>query len=100
MTENRGQIFRLYQWPHCSFCWRVRSAAERLGVQLELIDTTRSPDAEHKLRKNLGRGTVPVLSFDCGGQEQFLPESLDIIRFLERYVAADRPGDPCNLPRL
>lgn len=99
MSSPPERVFRLYQWNNCSYCYRVRSAAERLGIALELIDTTRNVEAERRLITKLGRATVPVLSFDCAGEEQLLPESADIIRFLERYVGAGFPADPCSLPR-
>lgn len=99
MNSPSARIFRLYQWAHCSYCYRVRTAAERLGIELELIDTTRTVNAERRLITKLGRATVPVLSFDCAGEEQLLPESADIIRFLESYAAAGRPTDPCSLAR-
>lgn len=94
--HDLARELRLYQWEYCPYCRIVRQAAERLGVPLELVQTDRDRTAHRFLVDALGRGTVPVLRYSCAGVEHLLPESRDIIAFLERYVAAGRPANPCE----
>ncbi len=76
--------FILYHLEFCSYCTKVRRAAERLGIQLELVDVAKHKSARAYLREHLGRSTVPVLSIDKNGDTELLPESEDIIRRLEK----------------
>ena len=83
------QKLRLYHTPFCGFCFRVRYAAQELGVELELVDTSKDADAHALLLSELGRGTVPVLGIisESGG-ERLLPESRDIIEYLKEFAAS------------
>lgn len=78
---------RLYQTETCSYCWVVRNAAARLGVDLELRDVDREGSLRRMLVARRGRGTVPVLGIPEGEGEKLLGESADIVRYLERFVA-------------
>jgi glutathione S-transferase len=82
----------LYHRPSCSYCVHVRMAAERMGIPLELRDVRQEPRWREELIAVRGRGTVPVLRIDhADGTTRWLPESLDIIRYLK--TLADQP-DP------
>jgi glutathione S-transferase len=82
----------LYHRPSCSYCVQVRMAAERMGIPLELRDVRQEPRWREELIAVRGRGTVPVLRIDhADGTTRWLPESLDIVRYLKTLV--DQP-DP------
>jgi len=76
--------FTLYHLEFCSYCVKVRRAAERMGIPLQLVDVAKHKSARAFLREHLGRSTVPVLSIDQNGETELLPESEDIIRRLEQ----------------
>jgi len=82
----------LYGYPQCPYCRRVLAAIEALGLDVPLRNTML--DAEHNdaLVAATGRETVPVMRIEeRDGSVRWLPESLDIVRFLnERYGEAAR----------
>ena len=74
----------LYHFDGCPFCAIVRSAIERLGVDVELRDIFENPDHRSELIKARQRATVPVLRITSpNGEERWMPESQDIVRHLE-----------------
>jgi len=74
----------LYQFPSCPYCQRVLDALARLELDVELRDVAARPEYRDELIRATGRSTVPVLRIeDPSGRVQWLPESLDIIRYLE-----------------
>ena len=82
----------LYQRPSCSYCVQVRSAAERMGITLELRDIRQEPRWREELVAARGRATVPVLRIEgAGGTTHWLPESLDIIRYLKELTEQPDP---------
>jgi glutathione S-transferase len=91
---KRGDLpaLSLYHRPSCGYCIQVRMAAERLGIHLELRDVNQNPEWPQELLDLRGRATVPVLRIDLAdGTTRWLPESLDIIRFLKELVEQDDP---------
>jgi glutaredoxin len=82
----------LYETPWCGYCRRVRQAASRLGITLAGKDVSGDAAARAELLAARGRSTVPVLRRQLAdGSVSWLPESEDIIRFLEQ-----RRGDACR----
>lgn len=82
----------LYYRPTCGYCLRVLHAIERLGVDVELRHTGKNAQLRDELVRATGRGTVPVLRIDDpdgnpSSQTRWLPESLDIIRYLQHYAS-------------
>ena len=79
----------LYGYPGCPFCRRVFDAADSLGLEIPLCDTQQDVDHHRELIEAMGRATVPVLHIkgEAGGVK-WLPESADIVRYLN-----DRFGD-------
>ena len=74
----------LYQFDSCPFCQRVRDAMARLGASIELRDIRRDAGRRQELIEATGRATVPVLRIEePSGEVRWMPESLDIVRFLE-----------------
>ena len=89
----------LYHRPSCGYCVQVRMAAERLGIPLELRDVRESKWGQ-ELFAARGRGTVPVLRIDhADGTTRWMPESLDIIRYLKTLANQADPV-PAWLDRL
>lgn len=78
----------LYHYDSCWFCARVRSAIERLNLNIEL----RNIHADRSHRENLlhegGSGTVPCLRVEgADGSTEWMYESADIVAYLERRFA-------------
>ncbi len=74
----------LYQTASCPFCKRVRGAIDRLGINVELRDIILDEGYRDELIAERGRATVPVLRITSpDGSERWMPESADIIAYLE-----------------
>jgi glutaredoxin len=77
----------LYHLPYCPYCHKVRRAAAALGIELELRDISNDRAARRMLNKKLGRSTVPVLRIETRGGVELLPESDDIVAYLQDIAA-------------
>jgi len=77
---------RLYEYAVCPFCARVRRASKRLGVALERVDIDRDSEARTELLRQGGKVQVPCLRIARNGEMQWLYESRDIVRYLQRAV--------------
>ena len=74
----------LYKFDGCPYCQRVQAALQRLGTQIEQRDTQKNDAFRKELIEATGRATVPVLRIqEADGRVRWMPESLDIVRFLE-----------------
>ena len=78
----------LYVTPLCGFCHYVMSAIRQLGLEVEIRDITANRDYLVALYHARGRTTVPVLRITTPQGEQWLPESRDIVRYLQDLKAA------------
>lgn len=77
----------LYLSETCGYCWRVQQAIRRLGVSVELRDIWAQASHRNELLQARKRGTVPVLRIETeAGHVSWMPESRDIIRYLENYA--------------
>lgn len=74
----------LYHRNFRGFCRRVRNVMARMGIEVEQRNIWADRRYEQELVEATGRTTVPVLRLisDDGGSE-WMPESLDIIRYLQ-----------------
>jgi glutaredoxin len=78
----------LYHFNGCPFCSMVRTGIDHLGVDVELRDIFENPQHRDDLIAARGRATVPVLRITSpNGEERWMPESRDIVRYLEKTVA-------------
>ena len=77
----------LYHFDSCPFCQRVRHAAHSLGLDIPLADIHASPQHRQELAEARGRTTVPVLKIEDGDHTTWLPESADIVRYLQAKYA-------------
>jgi glutathione S-transferase len=74
----------LYHYDSCGYCAKVRRALDRLGVTVELRDILEEPEHLRALLAARGRRTVPVLRIAKPEGDEWMPESGDIVRYLER----------------
>lgn len=74
----------LYYYDGCPYCDRVTRALDRLGVHVERRNVLTNAQHMQELTRARGRRTVPVLRIQHEGREEWLPESADIIAYLER----------------
>jgi len=91
VSETPGQDkLILYHFNGCPFCSMVRANIERLGVDVELRDIFEDAQYRDELIEARGRPTVPVLRINSpNGDERWLPESQDIVQYLERTVTEE-----------
>ena len=74
----------LYYFDGCPFCNRVRAAIDKLGVDVEMRSIFENVDHRNDLVDARGRATVPVLRISSAdGEERWMPESADIVRYLQ-----------------
>jgi glutaredoxin len=78
----------LYKYDGCPFCAMVRSAIDCLGVDVELRDIFENSQYRDDLIAARQRATVPVLRITTqDGDDRWMPESRDIVRYLETTYA-------------
>ena len=81
----KEDVLVLYHFEGCPFCAIVRAAIDRLGVDVELRDIYHDTGDRDELVAARGRATVPVLRITSpDGEERWMPESRDIVRYLNR----------------
>jgi len=74
----------LYTMAGCPFCRRVDETIARLGLDIELRDVRQARNWREELIEARGRATVPVLWIRSpDGEVRWMPESLDIVHYLE-----------------
>ena len=78
-----SESYQLYQYDRCPFCYRVRSFLDEAGIEIEMRDTLRDPQAFRELVQGGGSTTVPCLRIDSGDETRWLYESADIIEYLK-----------------
>jgi len=79
----------LYYWPSCPFCVRVMNVIDRLGLDVDMRHVLKDRARREELVQARGRATVPVLRIESpDGTVRWMPESLDIIHYLENMYGA------------
>lgn len=82
MAGDRDRL-ALYHFDGCWYCSRVRRAIDKLGIDVEMRNIFDDPAHMDDLIAARGRRTVPVLRITApDGEERWLPESADIVRYL------------------
>ncbi len=88
MNAVKSPTLTLYHYRGCPFCSMVERSVDQLGLQLERRDIHQDEDARRELVEATGRQTVPVLKISEGSGEgaqvRWMPESRDIIRWLQQ----------------
>ncbi|MFT5720405.1 MAG: glutaredoxin [Motiliproteus sp.] len=94
-VEQALHSHALYQFAGCPFCIKVRRAARRLNLPLELRDASSGSDGGHRqdLLEQGGRIKTPCLRIDkADGSSQWMYESKDIITYLTRQFPLENDG--------
>ena len=78
----------LYQFTACPFCVKVRRAARALNLRLEIRDALRDPTSRKELLERGGKSKVPCLRITENGQDTWMYESSEIVRYLHARFAA------------
>jgi glutaredoxin len=88
-TPEQDQLI-LYHANSCPFCRMVRANIERLGIDVELREIFEDEQYRDELIEARGRATVPVLRINSpNGDERWMPESRDIVAYLEKTLVSD-----------
>ena len=83
----------LYQYKACPFCVKVRWAMKRNALNVKTLDAKRDKTHAEALTQGGGQLKVPCLKIDKpDGSTQWMYESNDIIRYLERQLVSDTPA--------
>ena len=78
----------LYYFDGCPFCNKVRRAIDLLGIDVELRNIKLGQQHRDELVEARRRATVPVLRITSpNGEERWMPESRDIISYLQQTYA-------------
>lgn len=80
MTHSK---FALYVTPFCGFCHYVMAAIQQLGLEVEIRNVAADREALEDLFNARGRTTVPVLRITSLEGERWMPESRDIVEYLQ-----------------
>lgn len=73
----------LYITPLCGFCHYVMSAIRELGLEVSIRNIIADKDHREDLYQARQRLTVPVLRITTEGSDQWMPESRDIVAYLQ-----------------
>lgn len=79
----------LYYYPECPYCQRVLRAIRETGTKVELRHIWENPPYRAELQAARGRTTVPVLRIMGSGEDRWMPESADIVRYLQERRSVD-----------
>ena len=70
MSGQMTVQFTMYSTPWCGYCHRLRSQLDREGIEYEVVDIERHPDAaELVMSVNGGNQTVPTLVYADGAAQ-------------------------------
>jgi glutaredoxin len=91
LVEAQVRGMKLYQLYACPFCIKTRRAIRRLNLPIETRNVAPGSPGRAELEQGGGRIQVPCLRIESDGQDVWMYESGDIIRFLEQRFG-DRAG--------
>lgn len=78
----------LYYFDGCPFCNMVRAQIDQLGIDVEFRNIMQEAKYRDDLLEARGRATVPVLRITSpDGEERWMPESRDIMSYLQDTYA-------------
>ncbi len=91
LVDEQVKGMKLYQLYACPFCIKTRRVIRRLNLPIETRDVQKGSPWRDELEQGGGRIQVPCLRIESDGQDVWMYESGDIIRFLEQ-----RFGEPAQ----
>lgn len=77
----------LYQFFACPFCIKTRRAMYKLNLPIEKRSASEGSSHRDDLLQGGGKVKVPCLRIEENGKVEWLYESSDIIRYLEKRFA-------------
>ncbi|WP_025822528.1 glutathione S-transferase N-terminal domain-containing protein [Shewanella marina] len=80
--DLQTQALKLYQYPACPFCVKVRRGIRRLGLNIELVDAKQEQNKQI-LASQGGKIKVPCLRIEQDNKVTWLYESNDILAYLQ-----------------
>jgi glutaredoxin len=83
-VEQALQTMTLYQLYACPFCIKTRRALRRLNLPIEIRNVQSGSPYRQDLLEGGGRVQVPCLRIADQGEDMWMYESGDIIRYLEQ----------------
>lgn len=88
LVEEKTRNLVLYQFYACPFCVKTRRAIRRLNLPIEFRNAQLGSEWRSDLEKEGGKIQVPSLKItEKNGKENWLYESDNIIRYLEKEFA-------------
>ena len=85
---DQSKNLELFEFNACPFCIKVRRFMKRNNIILPLRDAKKDSPFRKELLENGGKVQVPCLKIQKDNQVQWLYESNDIIKYLEKEVLA------------
>jgi len=73
----------LYVTPYCGYCHYVIGTIKELGLDVEIRNVMADRNDLEELYQARNRTTVPVLRITENGKDQWMPESRDIVQYLQ-----------------
>jgi len=83
---NNSSKLELFEFNACPFCIKVRRYMKKNNIILQLRDAKNNSDHRSELLNNGGKVQVPCLKINKEEPAQWLYESSDIIKYLEKEV--------------
>ncbi len=83
-VEKQLEKLALYQFTLCPFCIKVRRKMHQLNLPIETRDAKNDSRHRQDLLEQGGRIKVPCLRIETGSGSQWMYESDDINRYLEK----------------
>ncbi len=80
---HKVEGYSLYEFPTCPFCFKVRRALIRMGLDIELRNIHKSQQYATELITHGGRRMVPCLKIESKEGVFWMYESDDIIAHLK-----------------
>ncbi len=87
LVNEQVSELSLYQFFACPFCIKTRRAMHKLNLPIEMRDASQGSPYRAELLENGGKVTVPCLRIEQQGKVEWMYESSDIIRYLEKRFA-------------
>ena len=85
----------LYELEGCPFCAKVKRKLDELGLEYESHMVPRSREERTEVEAVSGQTGVPVLVDEEHGVEG-MPESEDIVRYLEETYGSDAESESAS----
>jgi glutathione S-transferase len=82
---------KLYEVSGCPYCDKVKNKLEELGLDYDSVVVPRSHSDRTEVEEVSGQTGVPVLT-DPGNGVEGMPESDDIVQYLEETYGAEATG--------